>query len=117
MANEESFTGYDGVNVWKSIYQENCMIERFQGKDVFDTCTEETLLFQLVSGLHTSINMHVAKNYQDFGLNLTHPNHKMYYHSIGKFTERPKNLYFLYAVVLRAVNRAALLLRSYDYDT
>ena len=41
----------------------------------------------------------------------------MYLTSIGEFPERLKNLYFLYAVVLRAVNRAESVLKAYDYDT
>ena len=41
----------------------------------------------------------------------------MYLNSIGKYPERLKNLYFLYAVVLRAVNRAESVLKAYDYDT
>jgi ERO1-like protein alpha len=41
----------------------------------------------------------------------------MYLNSIGKHPDRLKNLYFLYAVVLRAVNRAEHVLRAYDYDT
>jgi len=28
-----------------------------------------------------------------------------------------KNLYFIYAVVLRAINRAEPILKAYDYDT
>lgn len=41
----------------------------------------------------------------------------MYVSAIGKHPDRLRNLYFLYAVVLRAVNRAAPILQAYDYDT
>jgi hypothetical protein len=41
----------------------------------------------------------------------------MYLNSIGKFDDRLRNLFFLYAVVLRAVNRAEHILKAYDYDT
>lgn len=93
------------------------MIERLKNVDLSNTCSEETLLYQLISGLHGSINMHVSKNFYDIKLNLTHPNHNMYLNSIGKFPDRLRNLYFLYAVVLRAVNRAAPFLSAYDYNT
>jgi ERO1-like protein alpha len=41
----------------------------------------------------------------------------MYLSSIGKHEDRLRNLFFLYAVVLRAVNRAEPILKAYDYDT
>jgi hypothetical protein len=93
------------------------MIEKMKGIDTNNTCTEETFLYQLVSGLHASINMHVTTNYMDFRLNTTYPNHEMYLNSIGKHSERVKNLFFLYAAVLRAVNRAEPILRAFEYET
>jgi hypothetical protein len=44
------------------------MVEQFsldKGKrvDLSKTCSDSTLLYQLVSGLHTSINSHVAFNF------------------------------------------------------
>jgi ERO1-like protein alpha len=65
--------------------------------------------------MHTSVNMHIASNYIDFKANNTYPNHDMYFKGIGSHPERLKNMYFLYAVVLRAINRAESLLRSYEY--
>lgn len=93
------------------------MLEKMEGINTNDTCTEETLLYQLVSGLHASINMHVSTNYMDFRLNTTYANHEMYLNSIGAHSERLKNLFFVYAVVLRALNRAEPILRSYEYQT
>lgn len=61
--------------------------------------------------------MHVTTNYMDFRLNTSYPNHDMYMNSIGKHGERVKNLFFLYAAVLRALNRAEPIIRSYEYQT
>jgi ERO1-like protein alpha len=61
--------------------------------------------------------MHVATNFYDPKLNEEKPNHPMYLNAIGKHPDRVKNLFFLYAVVLRAINRAEPILKSYDYDT
>lgn len=74
MENKESYTAFEGNQVWSAIYRENCMFDRFKNIDVSKTCTDNTLLFQLVSGLHTSINMHVATNYVDVQKNVTSPN-------------------------------------------
>jgi len=95
------------------------MIEKIKNINMNETCTEETLLYQLVSGMHTSINMHVASNFIDFKVNSSHmfPNHERYLEAIGRYPERLKNLFFLYAVVLRAINRAEPILRSYEYQT
>lgn len=43
--NKESYTAYDGMQIWKAIYQENCMLEKLQNLDVKNTCSEETMLF------------------------------------------------------------------------
>jgi len=108
--NKESYTAYEGMQVWRAIYQENCMIENLRNVDIKNTCSEETLLYQLISGLHTSINMHVAMNYFDIQTNEQKPNLAMFRNQIGNHTDRVKNLYFVYAVVLRAINRAAPIL-------
>jgi len=94
------------------------LIDRIKDIDTNNTCTEETLLYQLVSGLHTSINMHVSTNYADLKDNKSsYPNHEMYIKSIGQHKDRVQNLFFVYAVVMRAVNRAESILRSFEYQT
>ena len=70
-----------------------------------ETCNEETLLYQAVSGLHASINMHIASNYFDSEKNTSYKNHSMYINSLGTHPDRLKNLHFLYALVVRAVSR------------
>ena len=83
--NRESYTAYNGSHVWQAIYEENCMLERVHnfGLNVKEQCREETLLYQAISGLHTSINMHVAANDYDQESNTTFMNHTRYFHSIG----------------------------------
>ncbi len=67
--------------------------------------------------MHTSINTHVSYNFYDQATNTVAPNLNMFYHVVGKFPDRLKNLFFIYAVVLRAVNRLAPTLENYDYNT
>jgi ERO1-like protein alpha len=88
--NRESFTDYNGTLVWNVIYQENCMMDRFDKIEfeLFETCSEETLLYQLISGVHASVNIHINNHYSEFNLNGTARNHTRYYHSIGKYKER-----------------------------
>lgn len=65
--NKESYTAYNGSNVWMTIYQENCLLDEIKRKgfDPAEQCSEETLLYQAVSGLHASVNIHVSHNYHD----------------------------------------------------
>jgi len=61
--------------------------------------------------------MHVSRNFYDARTNSTHVNYKMFLESLGKHEDRLKNLFFVYAAVVRAVNRADPLLKKYDYQT
>lgn len=82
------------------------MLERLKDIDLNSKCSEETLLYQLVSGLHTSINMHVSHNYVEIDSNNTRKNYEMFMGKLGTYPDRIRNLFFLYAVTLRAINRA-----------
>ncbi len=57
--NRESFTAYEGAPIWKAIYEENCHVSSDS------ECSDQTLLFQLMSGLHTSINTHISDGFDD----------------------------------------------------
>lgn len=96
------------------------MLERVKqfGLNLQEQCREETLLYQAISGLHASINMHVAANYyeQDRG-DLPFMNHTLYYHGLGKHPDRLKNMHFVYALVVRAVNRVHEQLLFNNYTT
>jgi len=54
--NPERNTYYNGSHVWQSIYEENCFIRSGSAKDM---CYEERVLYRLLSGMHTSINIHI----------------------------------------------------------
>lgn len=68
-----------------------------------EQCSEATLLFHLMSGLHTSINMHVADAFENDKGELE-ANTTYFLEKIGKHPERIKNLYLIYAALLRAVS-------------
>ena len=61
--NVENYTAYDGGHIWKAIYTENCNIDKFNKIENVQTCSEETLLYHMVSGLHASVNSHVTRNF------------------------------------------------------
>lgn len=83
--NPEQFTGYQGPTahrIWRSIYEENCfkskkihqltdqteanannaqLLESILNVD--DLCLEEKIFYRAISGLHTSINIHLSSYY------------------------------------------------------
>ena len=61
--------------------------------------------------------MHVATNFFDVTTNKTIVNHNMFLNTIGKYPDRLRNLYFLYAAILRAIKRAEPILRAFDFET
>lgn len=133
MLNPERFTGYKGPEawqIWSSIYEENCFkpytVKRplnslasysgNEGKTFYHwlegQCVEKRAFYRLVSGLHTSINIHLSARY------LLDDNwfQRKWGHNISEFQQRfdvvltngegPKrlrNLYFLYLIELRAL--------------
>ncbi len=61
--------------------------------------------------------MHIATNFHDMKTGRNYANHEMYMNSIGKYEDRIKNMFFIYAAIAKAVVRAAPILSSYNYAT
>ncbi|RNE98749.1 putative endoplasmic reticulum oxidoreductin [Trypanosoma conorhini] len=122
--NPEGNTGYSGPmasRVWQAIYNENCMTE-VSKEGVLNTekqCKEELVFKKLISGLHTSITMHVATFFRkdDAGISplkelgvLRDPNVSYFpncgmYRRIVSNKEFINNLYILYQFILRALTK------------
>lgn len=119
VANPEGNTGYSGplaMQVWRAIYAENCISPEEDGM-----CQEMSILRTLLSGLHTSISMHVCTNfYKDpefaspqhkAGIYNTDnisffPNCEMYNKRVAPFPDFVGNMYILYQFTLRALAKA-----------
>ncbi|KAK3885301.1 hypothetical protein Pcinc_010466 [Petrolisthes cinctipes] len=144
LLNPERYTGYVGDSahrVWKSIYQENCFrpvknpYADFSniGADEFlkEMCLEKRTFYRAVSGLHSSINIHLAARYllsDKTGFEVS--SEGVWGHNIEEFQRRfdpeltggegprrLKNLYFLYLLELRALAKAVPYLESLTYYT
>jgi hypothetical protein len=63
--------------------------------------------------MHVSRNFYDVKNYS----NSSKTNHEMYINMVGKHEDRIKNLFFVYAAALRAVNIGGNILKNYNYKT
>eukprot|EP00038_Savillea_parva_P021364 m.34421 g.34421 ORF g.34421 m.34421 type:complete len:1215 (+) comp5137_c0_seq2:283-3927(+) len=113
--NPERWTGYNGSKIWAAIYEENC----FSKGGVSDMCYEERVLYRMLSGMHASINIHIALNYfppsRAAKRTAWAPNAGRFDQLFAEHPERLKNLHFAFVVTLRAVRKASAFLRDYDY--
>lgn len=96
------------------------MMEKITSKNINPSlqCSEETLLYQLISGIHASVNMHVLTHYtHESSINHTYSNHSAYLSALGQHPDRIKNMHFVYALSVRALNIVAKQLIDHDYTT
>lgn len=149
LLNPERYTGYKGESaqrIWRSIYLENCFmpyrprktsnvllpfIEMAAGNGV---CLEQRAFYRMVSGLHSSINIHLCANYllseSRPAIGFTDPTNGVWGTNLHEFERRfspqttdgegphwLRNLYFAYLVELRALAKVAPYLRSERFFT
>lgn len=80
-----------------------------------DECLEKRVFYRVISGMHASISTHLCYEYLDQSTGEWGPNLSCYIHRLHKFPERISNLYFNYAMVLRAVAKLGPYLKSYTF--
>lgn len=155
--NPERFTGYSGEasrRIWRAIYEENCFRppnaskkDRFSAAFLPDTlenmCLEKRAFYRAVSGLHTSITVHLTaqypKNNANSGGGGGQPSgpfasavmqEEKYGPNLDEFLKRfdpvttkgqgpywLKNLYFVYLLELRALTKVAPYLEQQAFYT
>ncbi|CAL8092134.1 unnamed protein product [Calicophoron daubneyi] len=145
LKNPEAYTGYKGPashRIWHMIYAENCFSHEYPmygtsfASQRNDHCLEKRTFYRLISGLHTSIAVHLSHRYPSNQLlnALTTPSKTasgspQWRPNVNEFRERfdpahvhcgphrLQNLYFAYLVELRALAKAAPYLRKQFYYT
>jgi flavocytochrome c len=109
--NPERNTGYNGTHIWNAIYQENCLANE-------DLCYEERVLYRLLSGLHTSTTLSIAKHYYPPSKRKNRtswePNPGLFMTKFQHHPEHLRNLHFSYVVLLRALQKASTFLEHYE---
>ena len=113
--NPERWTGYNGSHVWKAIYEENCL----KGEKKEDgLCYEERVLYRLLSGMHASVNIHVAlhANPPQSEDEEWLPDPARFAELFENHPERLKNLHFSFVVMLRALRKATPALAKFPTD-
>lgn len=114
--NPERYTGYTGPSarrIWDAIYTENC--PKYPSEEF---CQEKKILYKLISGLHSSISIHIAADYLlDEETHLWGQNLTLMYDRVLRQPDRVGSLYFTFLFVLRAVTKASDYLEQADYET
>lgn len=143
--NPERFTGYGGESahqIWEAIYRENCFsrpgeeISRISDnqalaansfkqvlqRNVVDPvdepeCLEKRVFYRIVSGMHASISTHICDQYLNQTTGEWGPNLQCYKDRLHQHPEWISNLYFNYALVLRAVGKLKDCVEDYTFCT
>ncbi|GET02472.1 endoplasmic oxidoreductin [Rhizophagus clarus] len=92
--NPERFTGYAGMSASRS-----------------------RVYYRLISGLHSSISIHICDEYLNQTTGQWGPNLECFITRVASHPERLQNVYFTYIVLLRAISKAADYLNSYEFCT
>lgn len=144
LSNPERYTGYAGesaARVWSAIYKENCFpsttyLEEeenalgvgmgdswgfgsvgnvFSLASTSEVCQEKKVFYRLVSGLHSSISLHICGEYLDREKGVWARNLTCYLERFQDFPDRIENLYFLWSVLLRAISKLTPYLSNYPF--
>ena len=111
--NPERYTGYSGPSahrIWNAIYEENCFKREKYEVFLKNSCLEERVFFRAISGLHSSISIHLSSQFpssQNSFLKTFEPNlqefRRRFDHSKGQAWLQ--NLFFVYLLELRAISK------------
>ena len=80
-----------------------------------DECLEKRVFYRIISGMHASISTHLCHDYLNKTTGEWGPNLQCYQQRLQSHPERISNLYFNYALVLRALEKAQPALESYTF--
>lgn len=85
------------------------------GLELEDQCLEKRVFHRVVSGMHTSISTHICYDYLNQTTGEWAPNLQCYKERLHNYPDRVSNLYFNYALVLRAVTKLGPYLKNYTF--
>jgi len=78
-------------------------------------CLEKRVFYRVISGMHTSISTHLCWEYLNQTTGEWGPNLQCYKDRLHNHADRVSNLYFNYALVLRAVTKLGPSLKDYTF--
>ena len=110
--NKPSTAPFKVTNDLRSVLQANSPREAF----VFDeSCLEKRVFHRVISGMHASISTHICFDQLNQTTGEWGPNLACYQDRLGNHPDRISNLYFNYALLLRAVTKLNTHLANYTF--
>ncbi|KAK3616994.1 endoplasmic oxidoreductin-1 [Elasticomyces elasticus] len=88
-----------------------------EGLDDEEECLEKRVFYRVISGMHASISTHLCHDYLNQTTGEWGPNLECYKERLHEHPERISNLYFNYALVLRAVGKLRDYVQDYTFCT
>jgi len=90
-------------------------VARLDPVEFDDTCLEKRVFHRVISGMHASISTHLCYDYLNQTTGQWGPNLACYEERLHKFPERISNIYFNYALIMRAVGKIKQHIADYSF--
>lgn len=90
-------------------------VARLDPVEFDDTCLEKRVFHRVISGMHASISTHLCWDYLNQTTGQWGPNLACYEERLHNFPERISNIYFNYALVMRAVGKIKQHISDYSF--
>jgi ERO1-like protein beta len=90
-------------------------VDRLDPVEFDDTCLEKRVFHRVISGMHASISTHLCWDYLDQKTGNWGPNLSCYEQRLHNYPERISNIYFNYALVMRAVGKIKQHISDYSF--
>ncbi|KAG0052380.1 hypothetical protein BGZ83_002674 [Gryganskiella cystojenkinii] len=82
-----------------------------------EICLEKRVFYRMISGLHASISIHICDEYLNQSTGVWGPNLDCFVSRVGAHPDRLENIYFDYAILVRAVTKLSGYLKDYEFCT
>lgn len=90
-------------------------VARLDPVEFDDTCLEKRVFHRVISGMHASISTHLCWDYLNQTTGQWGPNLSCYEQRLHNYPERISNIYFNYALVMRAVGKIKQHIQDYSF--
>ncbi|KAL8828988.1 MAG: hypothetical protein Q9170_006367, partial [Blastenia crenularia] len=102
----------EAANALRNVIQAGSPKSEFE---LDDECIEKRVFHRIISGMHASISTHICIDYLNQITGKWGPNLQCYTDRLATHPERVSNLYFNYALLLRAVTKLRTYLKNYTF--
>jgi len=99
----------------KSAIAEGAAPARLDPVEFDDTCLEKRVFYRVISGMHASISTHLCYDYLNQTTGEWSPNVACYESRLHNYPDRISNIYFNYALIMRAVGKIKQHIKDYSF--